>query len=79
MDTIYLLEKLSRELKGKPVYKTLNRIISGKVDDFECLKGLFSLGTHVCIELEKGHIEYQSVLHIVYQKIYSIIEELYPV
>lgn len=58
-----LLNKLFEELKGKPVHKTLRKIMEGKCGNlYEGLKGLFSLGTHLCVELEKGNMEYKGLL-----------------
>jgi len=58
-----LLTKLMQHLQHKSVHRTLERIMSGKTANlYESLKGLFSLGTHICIELEKGNMEYRGLL-----------------
>ena len=58
-----LLEKLFEKLKGKSVADTLNNILEGKCKNFyQGLKGMFSLCTHLCIELEKGNMEYKPLL-----------------
>jgi hypothetical protein len=65
-----LLENLYKELERKPVHKTLRRVLAGKCDNlYEGLKGLFSLGTHMCIELERGNLEYKTILEELHQKI----------
>jgi len=72
-----LLEGLIEKLKEKPVYKTLRKISDNKTDNvWETLKGLFSLGTHICIELEKGNLEYRGILCDVYEKIGRILFEV---
>ena len=58
-----LLEKLYAKLKGKSVAATLRDILEGKCKNFyQGLKGMFSLCTHLCIELEKGNMEYKPLL-----------------
>lgn len=58
-----LLNKLFEHLKGKSVHDTLKKLTEGKCHNlYKGLKGLFSLGTHLCIELEKGHKEYKCLL-----------------
>ena len=58
-----LLDKLYENLKNKPVHKTLKKLLEGKCDNiYQGMKGLFSLGTHICIELEKGNMEYRPLL-----------------
>ena len=65
-----LLEKLNKHLKGKSVYKTIARTVQGKTKNvYEALKGLFSLGTHIAIECEKGNTEYKPLLDNLYEKI----------
>ena len=69
-----MLKDLLEKLKDKPVFKTLRKISNGKLrNHWEGLKGLFSLGTHVCIELEKGNSEYHVLLRDVYEKIGSML------
>ena len=59
-----LLDRLYVNLKGKPVAKTLRKVLEGKCDNlYQGLKGMFSLGTHICIELEKGNMEYRPLLN----------------
>jgi len=65
-----LLERLLEKLKGKSVYTTLKKVSEGKAkNDWVQAKGLFSLGTHICIECEKGGLEYKRLLREVYEKI----------
>jgi hypothetical protein len=72
-----LLGELIEKLEGKPVYKTLEKISKGRSEnEWETLKGLFSLGTHICIELEKGNYEYRGVLADVYERIGRIMYEV---
>ena len=69
-----LVDLLVEKLKGKPVYNTLKRIRNGRAKNvYEELKGLFSLGVHVCIECERGNNEYQTLLEQVYRKIGGIL------
>jgi len=72
-----LLEELIKKLEGKSVYKTLEKISKKKTEnEWETLKGLFSLGTHICIELEKGNLEYRGVLADVYERIGRMMYEV---
>ena len=65
-----LLTKLMGHLQHKSVHRTLERIMNGKTANlYESLKGLFSLGTHICIELEKGNMEYRGLLDEVLESI----------
>jgi hypothetical protein len=65
-----LLRILMKELRGKPVEKNLRRVADGKVTDvYGVLKSLYSLGTHIVIELEKGNMEYRMLLEGVFLKI----------
>jgi hypothetical protein len=66
-----MLEKLSHPKPfGKPIFKTMKKIIEGKeVSREEKLKAYFSFCTHICIELEKGNNEYRMLLDTVYEKI----------
>lgn len=67
---IDLLGTLLEKLKEKSVYKTLKKISDNTVDSCETsMKGLFSLGTHICIEMEQGHPEYRMILEDVYNRI----------
>ena len=71
-----LLLELLEKLKGKPIYDTLKEIDSGKIPDgsISQLKGLFSLGTHISIEIEQGQRHYaillpklmESINHLIY-------------
>jgi hypothetical protein len=70
-----LLDKLVEKLKGKPVYKTLKKISCGSIDsDYEEMKGWFSLGTHIAIELERGVYEYGLLLPMLYEKIGRLVD-----
>ena len=67
-----LFEELLEKLKGKSVYKTLKAVIEKKTTTkFTDLKGLFSLGTHVAIECERGNNEYALLLSRLYNEIGS--------
>ena len=71
--TFNMLEALMKELKGKSVYKTLKKIIEGTVENnWESLKGLCSLCTHIAIECERGNTEYAMLLDEVMSKISEI-------
>ena len=62
-NTDVLLTSLLKKLEGKPVYKTLVRIADGKTESsWEELKGLHSLCTHICIEIERGTHDYVPLL-----------------
>jgi hypothetical protein len=72
-----LLRELIDKLKGKSVYKTLRRIDEGRIKSTaEVLKGLFSLGTHIVIECEKGKGEFRALLPIIHNKIGEMIYEV---
>jgi hypothetical protein len=73
-----LLSDIVEQLKGKSVYKSLKRALKeSKVEDPTLLaKSLFSLGTHVLIECEKGCKEYRILLPMIYTKIGSLLQEL---
>jgi len=72
-----LLDALIEKLKDKPVYKTLKKIAKGKIGSvYEELKGWFSLGTHVAIELEHGHVEYLLILDMVHRKLSGLVNEV---
>jgi hypothetical protein len=68
-----LLRRLEDQLRGKPVWKTLKAVRAGKATQWEAAKGLFSLGTHVAIELEQGREEYRAVLVDVYEQLGTIL------
>lgn len=71
-----LMQELMRTLKGKPVEKTLRKIADRKVTSRAGrLKGLFSFGTHVCIEMENGNPEYQMLLEDTFLKLQTIMLE----
>jgi len=67
-----LIVRLLVHLKDKPVFKTIRKVLSGESDNiYKGLKALFSLGTHVSIELEKGNMEYRVILDDVLDAIYK--------
>lgn len=69
-----LFNSLLEKLKGKPVYKTLSKVIEEKeVTDNEKLKALFSLGTHCVIECEQGRKEYQVIVGMIHKLIESVL------
>lgn len=69
-----LLEKLTHKLKRKSVYDTLVQIDEGKINSGPAfLKGLFSLGTHVAIEVEHGHKEYRCLYPLIYEKLSEVL------
>lgn len=69
-----LLERLVNGLKGKSVYRTLKAIESGKVTKGPAfLKGLFSLGTHTAIEVERGNKEYRLLYPVIYERLGEIL------
>jgi hypothetical protein len=64
------LSDLTEKLQGKPVYRTLKQISEKRLKEGDkFLKGLFSLGTHTIIEMEKGNKEYKLLLDFIYEKI----------
>jgi len=72
--SVKLLETLMQKLKGKSVYKTLVKLAKGKtLCPHENLKGLFSLGTHISIELEHGNLEYAVLARDVHSRIGAIL------
>lgn len=65
-----LLDSLVEKLEGKSVHKTLVKIAKNECkNNFELLKGLYSLSTHVIIEAEQGHREYLLLLPQLYTRI----------
>ena len=69
-----LLDRLGEILHGKSVEKTLTRMQQHKtVNQWEDAKGLCSLMTHVCIEMEKGNMEYLPILKELYQAVGVVI------
>jgi hypothetical protein len=65
-----LLRDLLKALAGKSVIKTWNRVLKGNIDNkYTEMKALFSLGTHLSIELEKGNGEYLMLLEDIYTSI----------
>lgn len=73
-DEVKLLEVLVEKLKDKSVYQTLKKIIENKpISHIQKLKGMFSLGTHVAIEIEQGNKEYKLLLPLIYEKIGNLV------
>jgi len=72
----YLVEKLGPQKgrpKGKSIYKTLKKLIEGKVEnDLITAKGLSSLLTHVIIECEHGNVEYKVLMPNILEKLSEI-------
>lgn len=65
-----LLDSLVAKLEGKSVHRTLVKIARNECkSNFELLKGLYSLSTHVIIEAEQGHREYLLLLPQLYTRI----------
>ncbi len=72
-----LLRELIESLKGKSVYKTLRLINEGQVVEKELeLKGMFSLGTHIVIECQKGKKEFRQLLPLIYERIGTLVYTL---
>jgi hypothetical protein len=71
-----LLEDIVNKLKDKPVHKTLKRGLKENANDVKFLKGLFSLGTHIVIECEKGNNEYKMLLPTLYSRIGALLKEI---
>jgi len=73
-----MFKELIENLKGKSVYKTLEKIVENETNDKACtnvelLKALFSLGTHAVIECQLGNIEYKMLLVSLYSKIGDVL------
>ena len=69
-----LLGSLLEKLKGKPVHKTLIKFLKEEKLDREVeLKGLFSLGTHIVIECQKGNKCYEVLLPYVYERLGTVL------
>lgn len=69
-DKEILLKDLMKVLLGKPLVKTWNKVLKGNgKNKYTEGKALFSLGSHICIELEKGNTEYLMLLEDVYSRI----------
>jgi hypothetical protein len=81
LDKLPSKEKLMRELlvklKGKSIVKTWNKVLKGKsTDKYTPLKALFSLGSHLCVELEQGNSEYLLLLEDIYSRISGLLVNL---
>lgn len=58
-----LLDKFLEKLKNKPVYNTIKHLdLESDLDVFTVLKFLYSLSTHLCIEISHGNHEYKQML-----------------
>lgn len=69
-----LLFELEEKLAGKPVYATLKKVRKGTIENKgQLLKGLFSLGTHACVECEKGRDEYVYIVRKIHERIGKLI------
>lgn len=71
-----LLEAIMTKMKNKSAYKTLKRGLRENATDVSFAKGLFSLGTHVLIECEKGSMEYRMLLPMIYSRIGSLLKDI---
>jgi hypothetical protein len=71
-----LFDSLIEKLKGKSVYSTLKLLESGKTDNsYTALKGMFSLCTHACIEMEKNSSsEYALLIEKIYKTIGTVLK-----
>ena len=67
-----LLSSLLKKLKGKSVVKTFERIGKGETSDFQELKSISSLLTHVVIECEHGNLEYRKLIPLLLEKINNV-------
>ena len=69
-----LLRDLVGKLEGKSVYRSLEKIIEGKVEnDITTVKGLSSLLTHVAIEYEHGNTEFRMLIPNILEKLSEVI------
>lgn len=69
-----LYAELLGKLEGKPVHKTLTRLLTESQENkFTELKGWSSLMTHALIECEAGNTEYKLVVHQIYEKLGTLI------
>ena len=66
-----LLKELVQKLKGKSVYKNLERLNKGG-NGLNELKTASSLLTHVCIEADSGNKEFRKLIPLLLEKINSI-------
>ena len=72
-----LLDNLCQQLKYKPVYKSLGRLIKGRCRNvYEGVKAMSSLLAHICIELERGNDEYKFLAEEIYKLIGKGLTEL---
>ena len=72
-----LLEELLEKLKGKSIYRTLEKIHKNEsVSALVKLKGLSSLITHTVIEMEKGNTEFGLLLPSLLEKTQTLLYEL---
>jgi hypothetical protein len=71
-----LLKELVQKLKGKSVYKNLERLNKGGTGLNE-LKTASSLLTHVCIEIDSRNKEFRKLIPLLLEKINSISYKIY--
>lgn len=65
-----LLEELVEKLKGKSVYRSIQKIVYGdKSDTLLEMKGISSLITHSVIECEKGNREYMLLIRELWDRL----------
>ena len=69
-----LLEKLYEIVKHKPAGKILKKIAKGQVkSDYELVKGLGCMLTHIAIQLGKGNLEFRMLLPDVYERLGEVL------
>jgi len=67
-----LLAELIQKLKGKSVYKTLERSKRNRRKGLMELKALSSLLTHTVIECEHGRMEYRRLIPLLLEKLNDV-------
>jgi len=67
-----LLAELVERLKGKSVYKTLERAKRNGRKGMVELKALSSLLTHAVIECEKGRLEYRRLIPLLLERLNDV-------
>ena len=69
-----LFESLLEKLKGKSVYRTLEKIKKGQTQDScSVLKAISSLLTHAAIEVEQGNREYRYLFPTLLDRLCEIV------
>lgn len=68
-----LFKELVSKLEGKSVYRSLEKIIEGRVENnWTVVKGLSSLLTHTVIECERGNTEFGMLIPNIIERLNEV-------